>query len=108
MKKRYFLIGFLLIGIGGLHAQTLSLDSCKILAVRNNAKVQNAALDIDIARQTKNEALTKYFPNLKLSGIGFIIFDFLQGKFPFGSHGYVCNFVVFDQFIHLQSFFSRD
>lgn len=71
MKKRYFLIGFLLIGIGGLHAQTLSLDSCKILAVRNNAKVQNAALDIDIARQTKNEALTKYFPNLKLSGIGY-------------------------------------
>ena len=71
MKKRYFLIGFLLIGISGLHAQTLSLDSCKILAVRNNAKVQNAALDIDIARQTKNEALTKYFPNLKLSGIGY-------------------------------------
>ena len=71
MKKRYFLIGFLLLGTAWVNAQTLSLDSCKALAVHNNAKVQNAALDIDITRQTKNESLTKYFPNLKLSGIGY-------------------------------------
>ncbi|MGN0187022.1 MAG: TolC family protein [Paludibacteraceae bacterium] len=71
MKKIHFLIGLILFGTSWLPAQTLSLDSCKTLALRNNAKVQNAALDIDIARQTKNEALTKYFPNLKLTGIGY-------------------------------------
>lgn len=52
-------------------AQELSLEQCKEMALRNNVKVQNAALDIESAKQLRNQALTKYFPDIKMAGGGY-------------------------------------
>lgn len=55
------LIGF----SNGLKAQvSYSLEQCKELALKNNAKIKNAALSIDMAAQQKGEAYTKYFPQV--------------------------------------------
>jgi outer membrane protein TolC len=45
-------------------AQTnLSLNDCKNLALKNNAKIKNAKLDIKASQEVKDAAYTKYFPN---------------------------------------------
>lgn len=50
-----------------LGAQVLTLDSCRAMALRNNATLENARLEIESAKQTKLAALTKYFPTLSLA-----------------------------------------
>ncbi len=52
-------------------AQSLSLDSCVAMAVRNNADVKNADLAVEEAKQTKSAALTKYFPAVSASAGAF-------------------------------------
>lgn len=49
----------------------LTLDSCLSLARQNNKELQRAALDVSKAQQVKNQALTKYFPQVKASAIGY-------------------------------------
>lgn len=49
----------------------LTLDSCLSLARQNNKELQRAALDVNKAQQVKNQALTKYFPQVKASAIGY-------------------------------------
>ena len=49
------------------HCQVLTLDSCRAMALRNNAKLENARLEIESAKQTKYAALTKYFPTLSIA-----------------------------------------
>ena len=44
----------------------LSLDSCTAWALRNQAVVKNAMLDVSAARETRRAAFTKYFPSLSL------------------------------------------
>ena len=48
-----------------------SLDSCKKMAILNNAKVKNALLDVDAAEQTKKAAFTKYFLQISAAGSAF-------------------------------------
>jgi len=48
-----------------------SLDSCKKMAILNNAKVKNALLEVDAAEQTKKAAFTKYFPEISATGSAF-------------------------------------
>ena len=43
-------------------AQTLSLDSCKHLAVKNNKKIIDAQLNTKVSEETRKEAYTNYFP----------------------------------------------
>ncbi|MGE5424419.1 MAG: efflux RND transporter permease subunit [Syntrophothermus sp.] len=43
-------------------AQTLSLDSCKKLALSNNLSIKSADLEIGASRQQKKNAFTHYFP----------------------------------------------
>lgn len=50
-----------------IEAQVLTLDSCRAMALRNNAMLENARLEIESAKQTKLAALTKYFPTLSLA-----------------------------------------
>ena len=50
---------------------TLSLDSCKAMALRNNATVKNAALDVAAAQEVKRQAFTKYFPNVSVMAGGY-------------------------------------
>ncbi len=49
----------------------LSLDSCKAIALRNNAAVKNAALDVAAAQEVKRQAFTKYFPNVSVAAGGY-------------------------------------
>ena len=61
----------LLLTVAVLPAQPLSLDSCKAMALRNNATVKNATLDVLVARQVRQQVLTKYFPNVSATGVGY-------------------------------------
>jgi len=45
----------------------LTLDSCRAMALCNNAKLESARLEIESARQTKYAAFTKYFPTLSIA-----------------------------------------
>ena len=49
----------------------LTLDSCLSLAQRNNKQLQSARLDVDKAQQVKNQAFTKYFPQMKATAVGY-------------------------------------
>ena len=53
-----------------LHGQ-YSLDSCKKLALKNNAVVNNSMLDLQSAEKTKQAAFTKYFPEVSATGMAF-------------------------------------
>jgi len=48
-------------------AQTISLDSCKRLALENNRNIKEAEMQVQVAGQQKKEAFTNYFP--KVSGV---------------------------------------
>lgn len=52
-------------------AQTLSLDSCLNLARANSRIMQSAALSVEQAEQLKQQALTKYFPQISGSAVGY-------------------------------------
>lgn len=52
-------------------AQSLSLDTCLQLAIRNNAEILNVNLAVEEARQTKSAAFTKYFPAVSASAGAF-------------------------------------
>ena len=54
-----------------------TLDSCIALALKHNVEIKNKLLSIDMAKQTKKEAFTKYFPNISASVIG--LDGFMEG-----------------------------
>lgn len=70
--KRLIIIflAFFLLAIN-LSAQSLSLDSCVVLALQNNVKSKNAELKIEAAKEVKNQAVTKYFPNISANAAAF-------------------------------------
>lgn len=49
----------------------LTLDSCLHLAEQNNKIIQQSAIEVSKAEQVKNQALTKYFPQVSASAMGF-------------------------------------
>lgn len=51
--------------------QLFTLDDCVRLAMENNAKMKNARLDVEGAREEKKEAFTKYFPTVSAAGSTF-------------------------------------
>lgn len=69
-------------------AQNLSLDSCKALAVKNNALIKNARLEINASEQVKKSAFTNYFPKISATGMVFrfkdpmLNFDMPGGNLP--------------------------
>lgn len=72
MYKIRTIIAILLTAAGlALSAQTLTLDSCKALALRNNLTLKNAALDVAAAQEVKKQAFTKYFPNVSAIAGGY-------------------------------------
>lgn len=54
-----------------LSAQNYSLEQCKSLALKNNAQVKNRILDVSASEEIKKEAFTKYFPQVKATGLAF-------------------------------------
>jgi len=72
MYRTRTIIAILLTATGlALSAQTLSLDSCKALALQNNLTLKNAALDVAAAQEVKKLAFTKYFPNVSAIAGGY-------------------------------------
>ena len=61
----------MLLGCAAVSAQTLTLDSCKALALKNNLTLKNAALDVAAAQEVKKQAFTKYFPNVSVMAGGY-------------------------------------
>ncbi len=49
-----------------------SLAQCQELALRNNAEIQEAALEIQASHETKAAAFTKYFPNVSAQAVGMV------------------------------------
>lgn len=49
-------------------AQTLSLDSCKARAVRSNKQMGMAKVKMEIAKNTRKAARTKYLPHIDVAG----------------------------------------
>ncbi len=56
---------------GSVNAQQLTLEECVNLALENNARMQTADYSVQAARQTSQEAFTKYFPSVSATGIAF-------------------------------------
>lgn len=57
--------------VGESGSSCLTLDSCLSLARQNNLELRRAALDIDKAQAVKDQAFTKYFPQVKASAMGY-------------------------------------
>lgn len=56
-------------GRGG--SSTLTLDSCLALARKNNPELRKAALEVEKAKQVKQQAFTNYFPQVSASALGY-------------------------------------
>lgn len=54
-----------------LQAQVYTLNECKQMSIENNARTKNSGLDIEAARQEKQEVFTKYFPSISASASAF-------------------------------------
>jgi len=66
-----------------IEAQTLSLDSCKTLALRNNYKVKSAVSEVTQSLEIKKNAFTNYFPKVSAGVTAVKINDYLiKGKIP--------------------------
>lgn len=48
-----------------------TLEQCKELALKNNARSQNGQYSLEVAQQDKNKAFTNYFPSVSAVGFGF-------------------------------------
>lgn len=75
MKKIYLQVSIFVCSIClsfSIEAQRiLRLEDCKKLALENNLNLRNSDLEVERAEETKKEAFTKYFPDIKLSGFIF-------------------------------------
>ncbi len=69
--KRNLLILSIIGMVLGANAQRLTVDSCKALALRNNATVKSNALEVEAAKEVKRQAFTKYFPNVSVMAGGY-------------------------------------
>jgi len=58
-------------------AQTITLDSCKQMALENNRKIKEAEMQVQAAKQQKKEAFTNYFPKVSASAIALRSADYL-------------------------------
>lgn len=48
----------------------LSLQQSKDIAIRNNIQLQNSTLELDAAKEVKENAFTNYFPKVTATGMG--------------------------------------
>ena len=63
--------GFSLSPFKGEPERVLTLDSCLALARRNNPELRKAALEVEKAKQVKQQAFTNYFPQVSASALGY-------------------------------------
>ena len=70
MKKIFILI-LSLVCYNHVLAQTYTLEQLKDSALCHNIQMRNAKHDVEVARQQRKEAFTKYFPNISAMGLAF-------------------------------------
>ena len=61
--------------------QRLSVQDCIDMALENNIELKNSQLEIDKARETKNEARAEYYPTVSAQALAF---DALNPMISFG------------------------
>ncbi len=72
MKKIFSVVTVIsLICSATLNAQQLSLEECVNLALENNARMRTAEYTVKASHSTSQEAFTKYFPSVNVSGAAF-------------------------------------
>jgi len=76
MKKNIILL-FILVASGAIYSQSISLDSCKYLAIENNRKINEAILLTHESELVKKNAATKYFPKVMAGGVMMKANDYL-------------------------------
>lgn len=70
MKRNNLILLFLFLSTHVAVSQ-LSLDSCLHLALQHNAVIQQAHLDVEKSKTVKQQAFTKYFPQISATGLGY-------------------------------------
>lgn len=68
MARRIYICLMLLCCMLGSAAQTLTLDSCRAMALRNNHDIATERVKQDIARNIRKSARTKYLPRVTMLG----------------------------------------
>lgn len=71
LKRSLFVLIGCLAAIYTMGTTPLSLDSCLRIAQENNRQIRQSAIDIDKANDVKNQVITKYFPQISASAIGY-------------------------------------
>ena len=67
-NKIFYILFCILVANSASAQKPYSLKDCYRIAIENNRKLQNARLSVDVARQTRKEVFTNYFP--EISGMG--------------------------------------
>jgi multidrug efflux pump subunit AcrB/outer membrane protein TolC len=79
----FVMIGTSLPSVSQVQNRTLSIDSCKTLALNNNKTIKNADFDVQASLETKKGAFTNYFPKVSASAIAMKSADYLiKGTIP--------------------------
>ncbi len=81
MKSKYILFSAILTAMSVLTGRagsaadtdtlTLSLEQCREMALTGNAAAKTALNDVKAAKETSDEAFTKYFPEISATGMSF-------------------------------------
>lgn len=80
MKRHILIIALTTLAMGG-RAQTLTVDSCRTIALQNNRQKQQAALQTKQAEYTRKSTHALFFPDFSLSAAG--IYDMDKGTLSF-------------------------
>lgn len=80
MKRQILIIALAALAMGS-HAQTLTIDSCRTMALQNNRQKQQAALQTKQAEYIKKSTHALFFPDFSLSAAE--IYDMDKGTLSF-------------------------
>lgn len=72
MKRLSALCAFALCTLLQMEAQTLSLDSCRAMALRNNKQLSISRAKLKVAENARKAARTKYLPHVDIAGGWFL------------------------------------
>lgn len=68
MKHKLLILALTTLAASAQAQQTLTLDSCRAMALRNNKTLSASRLQLDMARYNKKAAKTKYLPHISALG----------------------------------------
>lgn len=106
MKNLQILVLVLAMMQSGYGQTQLTVEQITAMAVKNNSKVKNSILELEAAKETKQEMFTNYFPKVTASAIGMQALDpLLEIKMKGGSlpvyDGNAANLAAASQFAYM-------